>query len=217
MAEPIRIAIIDDHPLFLAGVARTLSYAEDIELVAVGASADEGLAIARQHAPDIMLIDVSMPGGGLAAAATICQSYASIKVIMLTASEREEDVRAAMSAGVRGYVLKGISGGDLVSTIRAVHLGEAYITPEFAARLLTKLQTAQEEPTTQESAPELSVREDQIVRELIAGLTNKEIAAKLGLSEKTVKNYMTSVLLKLRARNRVEAILAHLSKKGDGA
>ncbi len=128
---------------------------------------------------------------------------------MLTVSEREEDLARAMQAGVHGYVLKGITGQDLINTIRTVSRGETYITPQFAARLLSSMnrRTAAEHAHARND-PQLTMREEQILKEVAAGLTNKEIARKLSLSEKTIKHYMTNVLQKLQVRNRVEAVIA---------
>ncbi|MDX2308374.1 MAG: response regulator transcription factor [Hyphomicrobium sp.] len=210
MVDTIRIAVVDDHPLLRDGVVSTLQLEDDIEVVAVGASADDALRIALDEKPDIMLLDISMPGSGLNAARSIAERQLGVRTIMLTVSEREEDLTTAMEVGAHGYVLKGITGNDLVNTIRTVHRGETYITPQFAARLLTsmKRKPANERSIQQRAQPELTLREEQILKEVSAGLTNKEIARKLTLSEKTVKHYMTNVLQKLHARNRVEAVIA---------
>lgn len=210
MSDRIRIAVVDDHPLLRDGVVGTLSREPTLEVIGVGASATDAIALARDHHPDVILLDISMPGGGIEAARQICSAYPAIKTIMLTVSEREEDVTAAMEAGAHGYVLKGITGADLIGTIRAVSRGETYITPQFAARLLASLKLrAADAKVPQRIETALTAREEQILNEVSGGLTNKEVARKLTLSEKTVKHYMTNVLQKLHARNRVEAVLAH--------
>lgn len=217
MADRIRIAVVDDHPMLREGVAGTLRSDAGLEVVAVGGSGADAVRIAAEHLPDVMLLDVSMPGGGIEAARAIADSFPAIKTIMLTVSEREEDVTAAMEAGAHGYVLKGVTGSDLIATIRAVNKGETYITPQFAARLLQKMQRRTTERPVHRPEVELTHREEQILNEVSAGLTNKEIARRLNLSEKTVKHYMTSVLQKLQARNRVEAVIAHMKQdKTDG-
>ena len=210
MVDRIRIAVVDDHPMLREGVAGTLKADAGLEVVAVGGSGADAVRIAAEHLPDVMLLDVSMPGGGIEAARAIADSFPAIKTIMLTVSEREEDVTAAMEAGAHGYVLKGVTGSDLIATIRAVNKGETYITPQFAARLLQKMQRRTAEKPAHRPEVELTHREEQILNEVSSGLTNKEIARKLTLSEKTVKHYMTSVLQKLQARNRVEAVIAHM-------
>lgn len=213
MAQKISIAVIDDHPLMRDGVVATLSGCADFDVVATGGCADDAVRIAETYQPQMMLVDLSMPGGGLEAAGRICSTHRAIKVIILTVSEREDDVIAAMSTGVAGYILKGISGADLVATLKAVSIGETYITPNLAARLLSKNRSASAKSPARDPVIQLTAREEQILVELKQGATNKEIARKLALSEKTVKHYMTSVLQKLRARNRVEAALTELPKK----
>jgi DNA-binding NarL/FixJ family response regulator len=213
MITPIRIAIVDDHPVMRVGVEHTLGREVDFTVIATGGSAQDAITIAGEHNPDIMLLDVNMPGCGLAAARTIRANQPDIRLLFLTISERHEDVSAALDAGVRGYVLKGISGPDLVRTVRCVAMGETYITPEFATRLLTRPKAP---VTIQEPQLQLSAREEQVLSEVSLGMTNKEIARKLDLTEKTIKHYMSSILHKLSARNRVEAIVAARKLKDDG-
>ncbi len=210
MGDRIRVAVVDDHPLLREGVASTLKSDSGLDVVAIGGSCADAIRIAGELLPDIMLLDVSMPGGGIEAARAIAGKFPSVKTIMLTVSEREDDVVAAMEAGAHGYVLKGVTGADLIGTVRAVNNGETYITPQFAARLLQQLQRKHTEKVAHRPESDLTHREEQILNEVSAGLTNKEIARKLALSEKTVKHYMTGVLQKLQARNRVEAVIAHM-------
>jgi two-component system, NarL family, nitrate/nitrite response regulator NarL len=210
MADRIRIAVVDDHPMLREGVASTLKADGGLDVVAVGGSGADAVRIAAEHLPDVMLLDISMPGGGIEAARAIADSFPTVKTIMLTVSERQDDVIAAMEAGANGYILKGVTGADLIGTVRAVSKGETYITPQFAARLLHQMQRKSTEKPAQRPEVELTHREEQILNEVSVGLTNKEIARKLTLSEKTVKHYMTSVLQKLQARNRVEAVIAHM-------
>jgi DNA-binding NarL/FixJ family response regulator len=211
MTGRIRIGVVDDHPLLREGVVNTLQAAA-MDVVGVGASASDATRLVDKHSPDVMLLDISMPGGGVEAVRAITRSHPKIMTIMLTVSEREDDVIAAMEAGARAYVLKGICGPDLIATIRAVSRGETYITPQIAARVLAKMQrrTDPGSATRAKTAEiELTYREEQIMNQVAQGLTNKEIALKFSLSEKTVKHYMTSVLQKLQVRNRVEAVIAH--------
>lgn len=217
MLKPLRIAIVDDHPLMRAGIGATLKRDTGFEVVASGASAEDAIKIANEFTPDIMLIDVNMPGSGMTAARTISKEHPEIRVLFLTVSERQEDVTNALEAGARGYILKGISGPDLLRTIHSVANGETYITPEFAARLLAS--PISRSPTackTLDPDLHLSVREEQILREVALGQTNKEIAKKLELSEKTIKHYMSGILQKLSARNRVEAVLASKRLRDEG-
>ncbi len=161
----------------------------------------------------MMLLDVSMPGNGIEAARTISQMAPGILILILTVSESEEHVAAALQAGARGYVLKGASAQELVRTIRAVHQGDSYVSPGLAARLLTQMKQHQAQSHASSSlhggdGVELTAREDEILAFVSRGLTNKEIASRLALSEKTVKHYMTNIMNKLQVRNRVEAVLA---------
>ena len=211
--QHLNLAVIDDHPLMRHGIEQTLKREKDLRVVASGGSAQDAIAIANMHAPDLMLLDISLPGCGLKAARTISTASPSVRIVFLTVSERYEDVTAALDVGAKGYVLKGIGGPELVRTIRSIAAGDTYITPAFAAKLLTRPAspaptTASNRPPAQMPLEQLSMREEQILREVSLGLTNKEIARKLDLSEKTVKHYMSAVLHKLSARNRVEAIVA---------
>ena len=212
-----RLAVIDDHPLMRQGIELTLKREKDFQVVATGSSSQDAISIVRAHGPELVLLDISIPGCGLRTARKISEIAPSARIVFLTVSERHEDVTAALEVGAKGYVLKGISGPDLVRTIRSIAAGETYITPAFAAKLLTRSSApmpvagANPSPTSLPNE-QLSVREEQILREVSLGLTNKEIARKLGLSEKTVKHYMSGVLHKLSARNRVEAIIA--SRRG---
>lgn len=217
MTKKFKIAVVDDHPLMRAGIESTLKRDPGFEVVGTGASAEDAIRLAAEHHPDVMLLDVNMPGCGMAAARQISQLNPEVRVLFLTVSERQEDVVAALEAGARGYILKGISGPDLVRTIHSVTLGETYITPEFAARLLASpIAKPKSADRNQDPNQQLSVREEQILREVSLGLTNKEIAKKLELSEKTIKHYMSGVLQKLSARNRVEAVVASKRLRDEG-
>lgn len=204
MNSIIRIGIVDDHPLLREGVANTLRKRTDLQVVEQGNSAEDAKEIALRMMPDVMLMDVNMPGDVFATVRFISNQVPDVKVLMLTVSESEEDAYSALEAGARGYVLKGVSGPDLVQAIRNVAKGETYITPEFANKLLSNFKKHEAEVRK----IDLTHREEQIIREVSKGLTNKEVATKLLISEKTVKYYMTCVMQKLHARNRVEAVTA---------
>jgi len=207
MPDRIRIAVIDDHPLFREGVVHTVRGADDMVVVAEGASAADAIRIAEAEAPDIVLLDVGMPGGGIEAARTIRKSRPSVKTVMLTASENERHVADALQSGVNGYILKGSSGVELLQIIRSVQNAELYITPALAARLLAQNKQPVADPRDPLDVDTLTYREVQVLKLLSQGLMNKEIAHKLSLTEKTVKHYMTELMQKLKARNRVEAVL----------
>jgi DNA-binding NarL/FixJ family response regulator len=134
MGVAIRIAAIDDHPFFLDGVRRALSRAVDLDLIAQGGSATEARQIADERHPDIMLLDIDIPGGGIEAARAIMGSRAPVKIIMLTASNHEEHVAAAIAAGAQGYLLKGTDAAELLKAIRLVHAGCFYVYPATLAK-----------------------------------------------------------------------------------
>lgn len=217
MTEKIRIVLVDDHPLLREGVASTLEAESDFEVVGQGSNAKEALTLARDYMPDVIMLDVSMNGGGINAASAIAAACPVVKIVMLTVSEDEDDVLASLKVGARGYVLKGVSGPELIRIVRLIHEGESYVTPSLAASLLGDLR---EQRKDDKSAPdplsELTDRERQILELLATGRSNKEIAGKLFLSEKTVKHYMTNILQKLQVRNRVEAALLAQKRAASG-
>lgn len=205
MTEPVRVVIIDDHPLFREGVAATLVSGGDLEVVGEGASAADALALATSLLPDLMLLDLNLPGGGLSAARQVASACPVTKIVMLTFSEEESDVLASLKAGARGYILKGVSGQELRRIVRGVQAGEVYITPTLAAGVLIEM--AGSDRQAQNPLNDLTPRERQILEGVASGHSNKEIGRDLDISEKTVKHYMTNVLQKLQVRNRVEAAL----------
>jgi len=204
MSSFIRIGIADDHPMLREGVANTLRKRADLQVVEQGANAQDAMDIAQRVRPDVMLMDVNMPGDVFAAVRFISTKLSDVKVLMLTVSESEDDAFLALEAGARGYVLKGVSGPELVLAIRSVAKGETYITPEFANKLLS----SSKEHGEQIHTFDLTHREEEVIREVSKGLTNREVATKLLISEKTVKHHMGCVMQKLHARNRVEAVTA---------
>lgn len=206
MTRSIRVVIADDHPLFRDGVARTLAEQGDCEIVAQCADADAAVAAVCEHLPDIAVLDISMPGSGIEAARRIAASCPVVKILMLTVSEEERDVMEALEAGASSYVLKGIGGGELCRIVRTVQEGGVYVSPELAARMLVDVNDRRRSGGV-DPFSDLTAREEQILKQVAQGQSNKEIAATLELSEKTVKHYMTNILQKLQVRNRVEAAL----------
>jgi two-component system nitrate/nitrite response regulator NarL len=213
MIQRIRVAVVDDHPLFREGVIQTFCKTDGFELVAVGASCEDAVRIAKSAAVDVMLLDIQLPGGGIEAAQMIVALPSSPKIIMLTASENEDHVSAALEAGACGYVLKGISGNELAQTVRAVQNGDTYVTPALAARMLKSMHRRPVAAKPEPAMFTLTPREEDILDCVAVGQTNKETANKLKISEKTVKHYMTTIMHKLHVRNRVEAaVKARLRK-----
>jgi two-component system nitrate/nitrite response regulator NarL len=207
MSPSINIVVIDDHPLLREGVSSTLQAVNEFEVVGEGENYADALRLVHEAMPDIILLDISMPGGGVEAARDIHDALPAIKIIMLTASEDEKDVMSALQAGASAYILKGIGGRDLVDIVNKVSSGESFITPGLATNLL--LHSYQQKPTEKQTSliDQLNHRERGILMALERGLTNKQIADELSLSEKTIKHYMTNILQKLQVRNRVEAAL----------
>jgi two-component system, NarL family, nitrate/nitrite response regulator NarL len=216
MAQKFRLAVIDDHPVVRRGVCDTFRDEPDFEVVAEGCSAAEALAIAEQIRPDLMLLDVSMPGGGIEAMHKIRASRPDLRVAILSVREDLATVRAALQAGARGFISKGIDGNELVASARKIMTGASYVSPELAARLLVLGSGNVEDAAGNSSMPRranLTEREDQIFRLLGEGLNNQEISKRLGLSENTVKHYITPLMHKLGVRNRTEVAL--LANGGD--
>lgn len=201
----IRVALADDHPIFREGLVRSISENTDFVVVGEAGSAAEAIALVAAQAPDVALLDISMPGGGIAAAAEITARFPGTRVAMLTVSEADQDVLAAMKAGAIGYVLKGVSAAELLAVLREVAAGQAHVSPSLAARVLTAMRAPAK--TERSALADLTKREEDILRLVALGQSNKEVAIGLGLQEKTVKHYMTTILEKLRVRNRVEAAL----------
>lgn len=213
MTAPIRIVVADDHPLFLDGLVATLSTDEEIEVVAIVGDATAAVRAVREHSPDLALLDLAMPGGGLEAARQIAALSAGTRTVMLTSSEDEDDLMAAMQAGARGYILKGIAGRELRTVLKTIHAGGTYLAPGLAYGAIKGL-TA---PRTPDPIEGLTAREREVLVLVASGLSNAEIGGRLGLAEKTVKHYMTSILGKLDVASRVEAaLLAYKAGLGPG-
>lgn len=205
----IRIIVADDHPIYRDGVITSLEETGEFTVVGTASSAKEAIRIAEAKRPDIALLDLSMPGGGLAAVRAISAAGSAKHVAMLTVSEDDEHVADALRCGAIAYILKGVSASQLRNVLKGVANGEAHVSPGLAARLLTIMSLGE---THKEVSPldDLTRREEEILRLVAKGQSNKEIANALDLQEKTVKHYMTTIMGKLHARNRVEAaLIAH--------
>lgn len=205
MANLIRTAVIDDHPLFRDGVVKLLARTQGIEVVAYGSTAADAMSIARDLSPDVMLIELKLPDDGAAAASAIARKHPGIRIVILTVSDNHRDVAAMLQLGVHGYLLKGCTGQDIVRAVQRVHAGELCVTSSLAPSLLTEAS----EPGRQagDSTEDLSSREEIILAQVSKGLTNKEIARALNLREKTVRHYMSHIMQKLGVCSRYEAAL----------
>ncbi|MDQ7775023.1 MAG: response regulator transcription factor [Paracoccus aminovorans] len=206
MTERVQVIVADDHPLLREGVVLSLQEHGRFEVLAQVGTADEAVAAVEAHLPDLALLDISMPGSGLVAAAEIARRFPAVAIVMLTVSESDEDLMAALKAGARGYVLKGVSAPQLIEVLLSVSEGASYVSPSLAARVLATMQS-RAGPAVQAASEDLTAREIAILRLVATGLSNKEIARELELQEKTIKHYMTNILQKLQVRNRVEAAL----------
>lgn len=211
--QTIGVAIIDDHPLFREGVARTLAESGRFAVLGQGESSDDALRIARESRPDILLLDLSMPGGGLETIAAVRRLVPEQKIVVLTVSEAADDVVQALQDGVEGYVLKGVGSKELLEVLAAVAAGKRYVSPLLSARLLTDLSTRLNQPDADPLA-DLTARECQVLGLVAEGLSNKRIGLELDLHEKTVKHHLTRIFTKLKVSNRTEAAMVRRDAEG---
>jgi two-component system nitrate/nitrite response regulator NarL len=201
-----RIAFVDDHPVVLAGLAELVGKDERYDVIETGTAAWDALQIARTAVPDLVVMDLNMPGDVLGTIAEIAALGGTVRVLIFTASDRLEDCHAALQAGAMGYVVKGSSGGELFHAIESVLNDRQFVSSAFAVRMLNTIH-----PPRRAAEPEadlrLSHREDQVISHLMRGASNREIADSLHVSEKTVKYYMTHIMQKLNAKNRLEVVV----------
>jgi len=206
----MRIVLADDHALFRDGIASLLA-AWGHDVVGQASDGEAAVELATRLVPDVVLMDVAMPGvGGLEATRRIAAAIPDVAIVMLTASEDGDDLFAAIKAGARGYLLKNLESAELRGMLEAVARGEAAITPAIAARMLTELAR----PAGQAAAggapgrdpDRLTERELDVLRLVVAGQRNKEMAADLGISENTVKFHLRNILDKLHAQSRAEMV-----------
>ena len=204
MTDRVRVVVADDHELFRRGVIDALRASSDFTVEAECSTARDALRLARLHLPDLVLLDLGLPDrSGLEVVAEIHRDCPVSRIVVLTVNEDERALLRALREGASAYILKGIAADELVRALRAVVAGEGYVSPTLASHLLTEL--GQHDPKGPLDV--LSEREREVLAGIAAGETNREIAGRLHLSEKTVKYYVTNVLIKLHVRNRVEAAL----------
>src|SRR3989304_1106795 len=205
--EMIRVLLVDDHILVRRGVAELLAKKEGIEIVGEAANGAEALEKVRVLMPDVVLMDVYMPGcNGLEATRRIKEEFPYVKVIMLTVADQDRVLFEAIKAGAQGYLLKEIEPEELIQMIKGVQRGEAPISRTTAARLLAEYsREAKEGPKKPRTESPLTEREQQVLELVAKGQTNKEIAAALHISNSTVKNHLSNILEKLHLQNRIQA------------
>jgi DNA-binding NarL/FixJ family response regulator len=199
MTTPIRVLVVDDHPIFLDGLRAALR-ADDVTVVAEATTAAEAIQAATELAPDLVLMDLQLPGGGLDATRAILAASPDIRVVVLTMSEDQRTVSAAVKAGAVGYLVKGVDRATLLAAVRAAAGGNAVFGAGVAASVLQDMA----EPR-QDGFPQLTAREREVLGLLGEGLTNAAIGRRLVLSPKTVRNHVSNVLSKLGVADRESA------------
>jgi DNA-binding NarL/FixJ family response regulator len=218
--EAIRTLIVDDHALFRRGLEIVLATEPDIEVVAQAGDGAEAVERAAEFLPDIVLMDVKMPRStGIEACRSIKDVAPSAKIIILTMSDEEEDLFEAIKAGASGYLLKDIPLDEVAAAVRAVHGGQALISPFMAGKLLSEFAALAsrdeqgEEPARPVPAPKLTDREIQVLRLVARGRSNRDIAKELFISDNTVKNHVRNILEKLQIHSRMEAVMVAVRDK----
>ena len=205
--EPLRVLIADDHPLFRHGIHALLDAAADIEVVGEATSGDEAIAMASALQPDMILMDIQMPGiNGIEATRRIVRESPHIRILMVTMFEDDASVFMAMRAGARGYVLKDAEKAEMLRAVRAVGSGEAIFSPAIATRLIDFF-AAPKPAAAPDAFPELTEREHEILDLIAQGKSNADIASELVLSPNTVRNYVSNIFSKLQVADRAHAIV----------
>lgn len=218
---PIRILLVDDQPLFRRAIASLVDAQPDLEVVGQGSNGLEGVEMAHQLRPDVLLMDVEMPVmNGVEAAGRVLEDLPGTKVILLTVSEDDDHLLPAVRLGVHGYLLKDMHPDELFETFRQVVRGQSPFAPALVGRLLAELRgqqpTSGAARTGQPDQPELSQRELEILRLVADGLSNREIGSELSITEGTVKNHVHNALQKLHMDNRIQAA-AYIVRQGLGS
>lgn len=205
--ETLRILVAEDHPLFRKGVISLLKSVDGFEVIAEAATGEEAAARAAELQPDVVLMDLQMPGmGGIEATRRISQESPSVRVLVVTLSKDDDSVFMALRAGARGYILKDADEEELVRAIRAVGRGEALFSPQVAERVLTYF-AAPRPAAPPQIFPSLTEREREILNLIAQGHPNPSIARELSLSTKTVGNYVSNIFAKLQVADRAQAII----------
>ncbi|MGA7669744.1 MAG: response regulator transcription factor [Nitrolancea sp.] len=214
--RPIRVVLADDHPLFREGVAALIARTSDIVLVAEAGTGEDVLRLVDEHSPDLVLMDLKMPGmGGVEATRRLVEGHPDVGVIILTMSEEDDTVFSALRAGARSYVLKDADRGTLLRAIRAAVRNEVLLSSTIARRVIGGMDSPAERlrPLTDpmpDTFDRLTPREVDVLRLIAHGLRNREIADRLYISEKTVGNHISSIFSKLDIDDRSQAILLAL-------
>lgn len=202
---PLRLLVVDDHEVVREGLVALLSRRDEFQVVAEAGTVAESLAAARRFEPDLVIMDVRLPdGSGIEACREIRSEFPDMRIVMLTSYPDEEAVLSAILAGASGYLLKQIRGRDLVTALEAVGRGDSLLDPAVTERVLERVRRIANGDERDELS-DLTAQERKILRLVAEGKTNKEIAAEVFLSDKTVKNYVSSILSKLNLQRRAQA------------
>ena len=205
MPDPLRVMVVDDHEIVRQGLRSLLEAEDDIDVVAEADNGPVAVSLASAHQPDVVVMDVRMPGGsGVEACRAIRDERPDAQIIMLTSFSDDEALFNSIMAGAAGFVLKQIRGRDLLDAIRTVGSGRSLLDPAVTKRVLERLRKAKFDDKDPKLA-RLSPQEDRILGMIGEGLTNREIAGRIHLSDKTVKNYVSTILQKLEVARRAEA------------
>ena len=204
MTNPIRILVADDHPVVRDGLVAILSTQPDFEVIGEAGTGIEVIAKIGEHQPDLLLLDLEMPElDGVGVLEQLREENAQVRTIVFTAFDTDERILGAVQAGAQGYLLKGVPRQELFNAIRVVHGGGSLLQPVVASKLLRQVSHQNEAATEVET---LTPRELEVLQQLAQGLQNKEIASALVISERTVKFHVSSIMGKLGAGNRTEAV-----------
>src|SRR3954449_4313195 len=214
--EAIRGLIVDDHALFRRGLIQVLQFEDGIEVVGEAEDGEDAIAKAEEHAPDVLLMDVRMPRvSGIEATRRLAETMPTMKILMLTVSDEEDDLYEAIKAGATGYLLKEISIEEVADAVRAVMQGQTLISPSMASKLIQEFNSLAKRAEEKQSvpAPRLTDRELEVLKLVAKGLTNRDIADALYISENTVKNHVRNILEKLHLHSRMEAVIYAVKEK----
>ena len=201
----IRVVVVDDHPIFRTGLIQAIAVDGDICVVGEGESGADAVRLVRDLEPDVLLLDAWMSDSGVAHVSKILQTRSATRVVMVTASEDQDDIAKALEAGAAGYVLKGTTGPDMREIIRSVHTGENYIPQSILGQLFKVLKDKSDEHPRSDAGAKLSRQETHVLQLLALGLSNREIGVHLRVTERTIKFHLSNIFAKLEVRNRVEA------------
>jgi DNA-binding NarL/FixJ family response regulator len=207
MTERTRLVLADDHPIFLEGLRRLLEMEEDFEVVGEATTGTSALRLVGEAKPDVAVLDVSLPElNGIALSRRLAADHVGVRVLMLTLHEDRSYLNQALQAGARGYVLKRSASGMLVHAIRAVMVGGTYVDPAIVGRMFDSRPSRTRKSTGESGAPDLTVREVDVLKLIAAGLTNKEIARRLDIGVKTIDTYRARAVEKLGLKTRSDIV-----------